>query len=1555
MRFTEQLLKFIVVIVPLVVLLTMSTKYVVDQSDHALNYVHSIAEDQISKALGRDIIIRSIKIFPIGHAEASGIALPDLPGPGVSSGQNLAMAEKVIVDYDMNSLIAGNGVQSVKKITVNRPVVNLIRRPDGRMNIQDLVKPPTGPAGPPFQGQIRIVDATVLYDDFKGFAKIKHFTTNLRKFNASLDARIPGVYRALIDATGEPDKIKTLRVSARYDAITKAIIANVNVSAISLPYVGSIFGLSRDISISKGDIDIKAGTKFSLANSKIGMRALDASIAFNNLTASSPRFGINATSLSGNAVVTGEQAVVNLAGTFAGSHGEIRGVVSGIKNPKLDFAVDLPNVNYSSILRLVHQPKIANAIHTTGNGRITARINGDATDPYVEATVYVSQIEYGRYVVKQVALHGLYSEGTVDVDGLTFKFEGAKVGLVGNVSGFAQHSPEMNLKGWVRDLNIASVPIPKGYEISGIGGLDLTASGTMHSPRIDAIAWVEKPSAKSAQKSFNADKVYAKLGWFDNTLLVKDVIAAGIFGGTLAVKGQASTDRLDLAVSAKQIDCQKAASAFNFKDLGGYAFYDGRVFGNPRKPWVDGLLEAFSVRYKEYEANYVKGMISGNIEKLKIDDGVVLRSPTDLGFTAELRDIGHDEMPFTVDAIVHRLDIQNTLMMLKRDAEVSGIVSGDLWASGILLTKPQPDNIPFKKSKGSFLANVDDGTAYGYPLKATLSLNYDNDLLSIVKAIAKSDKTELTAGGTLVPSTREINVDFDLQEFDLAELRSRLGNKVYFSGVGGASGTARGTLSDPTIEASGSVDNLLVNSLIFDSTTFEATYASGIVKDAIVELKRGEQLMHLSADKVDIPGKYVVGGNGILKNVSVTDLWNAVLSTPSEIGSNIRKTAGKFPRVTSGVLNGDVKLSGNMNQLNGTAGLDVTNIGLDRDIIESVEMSASMTDGTLNLNQLLAKVGEGTIEAIGAPFYSDGKTKTSFSVRNLNLQSLRPFLGSSTPSGTMEAEFLAEGDIKAPFVRGSLELVRPAFGNFALDGIRAGDIRISLDKSELDEPFRTALGDKQAIVLADDAVVSLADHQLNIGGFAPWDWSAFSIPKDLPLNVTARINNQQMSTLAALSPLFDAANTSGILQGSFDLTGTLTKHQFGGGISLKDGRVALTDFKNKFNNVNLDLGFVGGDQLSVNQFTIGSDLGGKLYVKPGGYVKFAGNPGGETNMQVVADGFKVGEKNFFGLTEDILVKLNAGIGVNGSILKPSIHDQDVDNIKGGITLSDSKMVFAIPEAKTNKASKPYDFDPTFDISMRLGDNVLIQPPALKIVTSGGGKLIGSLNDPDLTLDLGVKQGYMVMAARRMRVTPGGSLAVHYAPPTDLSQRGDYSPEVNVDFHASTSLTATNAFGKKERYLVSIGATGSLAKMNVDLTSKPEGLTKEQILAELGHVGALGSGGVEIEKELSNIVSAVGSSTLFSPIETIFVEQLGFEQFSLDYNRSSQSSLYFSRTLPGNFYVSYFQTLKAGLTNEDSKKFELNLGYRPKGPYQLTVGVDDQQVYSMELSISKLFN
>lgn len=128
MRFVEGLLKFIVVVAPLVVLLTLSTKYVVKQANLVLDNVHTIAEDQIGVALGRDVSIRSIKIFPIGHAEASGITLPDFPGPGVSPGQNLVTVDNLIVEYDFNALLEGKGAQSVKRITANNPIFNLVRR-----------------------------------------------------------------------------------------------------------------------------------------------------------------------------------------------------------------------------------------------------------------------------------------------------------------------------------------------------------------------------------------------------------------------------------------------------------------------------------------------------------------------------------------------------------------------------------------------------------------------------------------------------------------------------------------------------------------------------------------------------------------------------------------------------------------------------------------------------------------------------------------------------------------------------------------------------------------------------------------------------------------------------------------------------------------------------------------------------------------------------------------------------------------------------------------------------------------------------------------------------------------------------------------------------------------------------------------------------------------------------------------------------------------------------------------------------------------------------------
>ncbi len=166
---------------------------------------------------------------------------------------------------------------------------------------------------------------------------------------------------------------------------------------------------------------------------------------------------------------------------------------------------------------------------------------------------------------------------------------------------------------------------------------------------------------------------------------------------------------------------------------------------------------------------------------------------------------------------------------------------------------------------------------------------------------------------------------------------------------------------------------------------------------------------------------------------------------------------------------------------------------------------------------------------------------------------------------------------------------------------------------------------------------------------------------------------------------------------------------------------------------------------------------------------------------------------------------------------------------------------------------------------------------MALVLTGSGTLAGMLSKPDLNLRFDIQQGSMKLTASRLRILPGGRIEAHYAPPV--------APDVTVDFQAQTSALASNPFGQAQQYEITVTVTGPVTNMKISLSSLPADLTREQMLAALGHLpGVYTSQEGEFQRELGAVLTAAATSTVFAPIENIFVEKLGFEQFTLQSQR-----------------------------------------------------------------------
>jgi len=178
----------------------------------------------------------------------------------------------------------------------------------------------------------------------------------------------------------------------------------------------------------------------------------------------------------------------------------------------------------------------------------------------------------------------------------------------------------------------------------------------------------------------------------------------------------------------------------------------------------------------------------------------------------------------------------------------------------------------------------------------------------------------------------------------------------------------------------------------------------------------------------------------------------------------------------------------------------------------------------------------------------------------------------------------------------------------------------------------------------------------------------------------------------------------------------------------------------------------------------------------------------------------------------------------------------------------------------------------------------------------------------------------------------------------------------VDFQSTTSVFAINTVGQGQRYQINMQVTGPASNPQVNLTSSPPGLTRAQILAALGHVPTLLSPAeAGLQSELASVLSAVGSSTLLGPIENIFIQRLGFEQFNLEFSPMYPLSIYVSRHLFGSFYLAFFRQPSGSLTSSHDSLYEVVLSYRLKGMYQFSAGADEEQTTIGQFSYTRAFN
>lgn len=1519
----RRLVLLLVTALPVLALLTWSLVYLRQQVNQLAGRAHVLIADELQRRFEKQVSVGSTRISP------GVIVLEDIrvaKGKTFADGTILSIPRLFIHYSWRDAVFGGKGASAIRDVVVMRPRVLLVRRPDGSFNINDLLKPPPGPRRQPFAGLIKINHGEVEFRDYAVTPGRPRGPIFARDVNGVLSAADHPVYTFHGKARGGADQFAGARFDGRYYSTSRRAVVEIQARGVSAPLVMPYAWRSRTANVSSGKLDISAVLDQRRVNRHYAI-SINGRVNVRNATISSGVLRSPATDIDGLLILSGNDAVINIAGNAGGSPLRVRGSIKNLRNPALDLSVSSAHADFARLIRTAGFLGALSQFSPSGRGPANARITGSLASPVADVTATIPRAVVRGVPVSNVAVSALYRRGRVDLRSVRFSAKGADLAARGYVT--TGPGGTMLLTGRFSGFDLRSLPRDITLPVTGVAGGTFSLSGRTASPTVTGTVRVARGSVSGTP--FGSAEAKVRLA--GSAIKVSSLRVAGLAGGALQAYGTVTPRSVDLVASAASIDIAAVAGRFGETGYGGTAFFNGRITGSPRSPEIKGQLEAFEVTANGRSIDHVLIAFSGNRHSATINEGVVRMFPAEARFTGELTGLDQNRVSFSGKANVQRLEVVKLLDLIDRRAKVTGTILADVTFSGVFLPHARKGSPRVVGVVASGNMSLEDATAFEHPISsASATLDYSNNVLRVSNASVVSDKARLDISGTLATDTYEVKAGFDLTGFELARLQDYLGEYAVLAGVADATGTVSGTWDDLNISVNSKASALAINYERFDGAEAQVTYSGGKYASYSASLSRGSQRLVLSGSGFDPETACLTSVKGTVADVSVPDIWAILRASPyfsTPRGKPLAQKLDRFPKIVTGRVNGSFNLTGCLEAPDGSVVLSATNIGLDVEKIESIDLEASSKSGVVTIGALRAVSGDMTLDVAGAPAYDNGNLDMEIRAENVNLSRLGPWLGDRTPAGTLSALFAVRGPASAPDVRGSVEIVKPGYAGMVLDQLRAGSIEITASRIEIPDILLTAGG-----------------YQATASASVPWSWDALAVPRDEPVSMAVDLSSQNLAMLNALGPIVDTTRTTGtISEAWFRLEGTLLDPQLAGAVKVNNGVVALNGFTNTFTNVNVDVAFVS-DRLVVNSLSAASSLGGSVYIAPGGYITAGILAPSEVNLQLVADRLRLAERNALGLREDVTAQVDAGLAVTGPLTAPLVADRASGAIPGGITLSRSKLAFQLVSKGSLWQAKP-PINPAFDVSLRLGQDVVVSPPSMSIAVTGAGTLTGTLAQPVVRrMALDVLSGDIGLATARLRIIPGGHIYITYAPPDP--------PDVQVDLQATASVFAVNALRQRQRYQITMMITGQAANPRINLSSSPPGLSREQMLAGLGHLPSLFTSPEDgLQEELASVLTAAGAQALFAPIENLFIQKLGFEQFSLEFSPQYPLSIYASRHLFGNYYLSFYRQLRGALASTQDTWYKVTLSYR-KGMYEFSVGADDEQTLSTQIGYAKAF-
>ncbi len=737
LAFHHRLIALLILFAPPLVLLGAAGRAVVAHLDVLLAQTAPLAAAEASRSLGREVRIGGLtpdlSVSGILQMALNRSRLGTIPvmGSDIAISQDrllnrreaLATAKRARILVSLPRLLSGDFSSAFPLIELESPELLLIRRPNGRFNVQDLIKPPARPRRQPFRTEVVVREGRLHFRDYA--ARFPSARLPADNYFAGVDVRIDmrGTRTIRFESTGRPAP-----------------------GTPTARRLGETFGISGSLARVSVGGPAAAGTG---ARAVVRVRAEDAAVAYwfdyaSDLPGARVTAGTSDVNVSlvlpqvvgkrtpppplqyaGTATLHGislrhpqvPTPLENLSGNVQFNPNTLRGAVSGFafrspvsasgiiwdwQTPQRQVALEVSalrlSVNRALSAVLARTPRTQHlpaGLRLGDTVSLAGYIQGSLTDPVVTGSVRLPVATYRQHRINDIAANLTYADGVLDVSQATAHFaEGtlsgkvtARIAAPADASGAAiRMLPTQRMEAGFSvsasgiNLNKIQPLLQNGEPITGRGTVAVV--GKVTAGKLSAAANLSAQNVVT--RGLQIRDARARVLVTDNRLVIP-ALSFTSSAGAARIGGQVMPNgRLDLTVRAAGVDAGKIARALGRKDLRGIAYVSGTVRGTVREPLVSASFRVLEPAYQQYRADLVRGDLTATRTRLTLGPNVIVRR-------ASLSALVSGTVAVQKGAAAPRLDLVARLEPLARGreaqvgiAEVLQLLSPDT---------PTPDDI----------------------------------------------------------------------------------------------------------------------------------------------------------------------------------------------------------------------------------------------------------------------------------------------------------------------------------------------------------------------------------------------------------------------------------------------------------------------------------------------------------------------------------------------------------------------------------------------------------------------------------------------------------------------------------------------------------------------------------------------------------------------------------------------------------------------------------------------------------------------------------------------